>query len=210
MELYIFNKELELQGVIDKFQTLIWNRKCQDVGEFQLDLAPNQYNLSLLQKNYLLYIKGKSEVGIIQKINYKSDETKESLTIKGKFIESYLAKRINANIVNYSGTIENLIRQLVNDNCINPSNSKRKIPHLILGTVSGFTERVDIQDSYTNLITLINSIISDTDIFYKIVPDFENKVLTFELYKGIDRTSDNGSIAPTIFSKNFENIDTEE
>ena len=54
MELYILNRNLELQGIIDSFQTLIWTRKAQEVGSFQLDLAPSEDNLNLLKKDYLI------------------------------------------------------------------------------------------------------------------------------------------------------------
>ena len=210
MELYILNKNLELQGIVDSFQTLIWTRKAQEVGNFQLNLSPSEDNLNLLKKDYLVFRKDSKEIGVINHIEYKLETSKETLEIKGNFASNYISKRINASIVNFNGTIENFIRQMINNNCINPTDKQRIIPNLILGDSKGYTDTITIQDSYSNLIKLINNSITDTDICYRTTLDIENKKLIFELYKGTDRTVENAdNNPPTVFCRDMENIVTE-
>ena len=209
MELYVFNRDIELLGVIDNFTSLIWTRKFYKAGEFQLTL--NAHYLPLLEQGNIICKKKYDEAGYIVSRNITlTEEGDEVLTIKGRFMANYLSQRINWGIINFNGTVEDFTRKLVTDNCIAASDPLRNIPRLELAAKKDFTEKIRCQNSYGYLDEELTNIAETYGISYKINLDYKNKKLIFENYKGVNRTVSQNSIAPCIFSRDFENVLSQE
>lgn len=207
MELYIFNRNLEFQGIIDNFTSLQWTRRYYKSGEFELQCALTPESLSLLARENIIYKKGDTEAGYIEYRNLKQDqEGKEVLVIKGKFLTSYLNRRIIWGTEILNTTAEVAMRTLVNNNCIAPSDTNRIINYLILGTLNNFTGNVNYQVSYANLSDELENLSNISDLGHRVNFDITNKKLIFDVYSSLDR-SINQSVNPrAIFSKEFENI----
>jgi hypothetical protein len=207
MELYIFNRSIEFQGILEGYTSLRWTRRYYKSGEFELQCALTPENLYLLQEENIIYKKGDNEAGYIEYRNLKQDaEGKEILVIKGKFITSYLNQRIIWGTEILNVTAENAMRTLVDHNCINPTDNSRIIPNLILGTLNNFTQTVNYQVSYANLSDELENLSNLSNLGHRVNFDIANKKLIFDVYEGLDR-SVNQSINPrAIFSKEFENI----
>lgn len=207
MELYIFDRALNFKGIIDNFISLRWVRRYYKSGEFELQCALTPESLSLLAKKNIIYKKDGTEAGYIEYRNLKEDiDGKELLVIKGKFLTGYLNRRIIWGTEILNVTSEIAMRTLVNKNGIAPVDANRILPNLILGPSNNFTEVVNYQVSYANLLEEIESLSSISNIGFRVNFDISNKMLDFEVYKGLDR-SVNQSINPRcIFSKEFENI----
>lgn len=204
MELYILNRDLELKGIIDTFTSLRWVRRYHKSGEFELHCALNSDTLNLLQRENIIYKKD-DEAGYIETRQLKIDSAgQELLEVKGKFLTSYLRRRINWGQLIFNGKTEELMRKLVNDNCISPTS--RALPNLILGSLKNFDDTMQYQDSYGNILSCLESISNTSNLGFKNTLDMENQKIIFNVYKGIDRTVDNGVIAPCIFSRDFENL----
>lgn len=207
MELYIFNRDLELKGILDTFTSLRWVRRYHKTGEFELHCALDPTTLKLLQRENIIYKKDDIEAGFIETRQLKiSTDGKEYLEIKGKFLTNYLDRRISWDRVNFNGKTEELMRKLVSDNCINPTNINRKIDNLILGNLKGFTEDIKYQNSFGNVLEQLENISNTSNLGYRNILDIKTKKIIFDIYKGVDRTVNNGTIAPCIFSRDFENI----
>lgn len=207
MELYIFNRNLEFQGIIDNFTSLRWVRRYYKSGEFELQCTLTPESLQLLQKENIIYKKGDVEAGYIEYRNLKLDlEGKEILVIKGKFLAWYLNRRIIWGTEIINDTAENAMRILVDHNCINATDSNRIINNLMLGNLNNFTGNVNYQVSYKNLADEIENLSNVSDLGHRVNFDITNRKLIFDVYKGIDR-SINQSVNPRcVFSKEFENI----
>lgn len=207
MELYVFNRNLEFLGIIDTYFSLIWTRKYYKSGEFELhcDLTPE--NLNLLKRENIIWKKDDIEAGYIEFRNLKQDnEGKETLVIKGKLLTGYLNRRIIWGNEIFNDTTENSMRKLVDKNCINTTDVNRIIPNLVLGDLKEYTQRINYQVSYKNLLGELENLSNISDLSYRIKFDQINKKLIFDVYYGLDR-SVNQSINPRcIFSKEFENI----
>jgi hypothetical protein len=159
----------------------------------------------LLQRENIICKKGDDEAGYIETRRLRIDSTgQELLEIKGKFLTSYLRRRINWGQLIFNGKTEELMRKLVNDNCISPTD--RALPNLILGSLKNFDDTIQYQDSYGNILSCLESISNTSNLGFKNTLDMENQKIIFNVYKGIDRTVNNGAIAPCIFSRDFENI----
>lgn len=207
MELYIFDKELNLIDIVENFTSLIWTRRYYKSGEFELHLPLTIENIKFLIKGNIIYKKGDLEAGYIETRQIEVDEEgKEVLKINGKFITNYTNRRINWGQLLFNGKSEALMRKLINDNCINPSNSARKIPLLELGELKNYTETIEYQNSYGSLEEELESIALTNEFGYRIKFNHIEKKLIFEVYKGVNRSVNQSLIAPCIFSRDFENI----
>ncbi len=207
MELYVFDNNINLIHIVDSFVSLIWTRRYFKSGEFELHLPLTEDNIRYLIKDNIIYKKGDNEAGYIETRQIDLDEEgNEVLTIKGKFLTNYTDRRINWGQLLFNGKSEVLMRKLVNDNCINPSNSIRKIPLLELGELKNYTETIEYQNSYGNVVNELESIALTNELGYRINFNQIDKKLIFEVYKGVNRSVNQSLIAPCIFSRDFENI----
>lgn len=208
MELYVFDRELNLIGIIDAFTSLQWNRRYLKCGDFELQCDLTRNNLNLLAKGNIIWKQGDTEAGYINYRNLKQDtEGKEVLDVKGNFLTGYLKQRIVWGIINMNDTVENIMRALVNQNCINPADSSRIIPNLILGDLKSLTFSTSyIQDKYANLNDEIEALSTLSNLGHRVNFDVVNKKLAFEVYAGVDRSVNQSAVSPCIFSKEFENV----
>lgn len=207
MELYIFDRELNFKGLLEGHSSLRWVRKHAKCGEFELHCGLTPETLELLKRNNVIWKKDDLEAGYIEYRNITQDqEGKEVLIVKGKFLTGYLNRRIIWGNENINTTSELAIRDLVNKNCINPTDLNRKINLLQLGELKNYTKNINYQVSYKNLLDEIEGIANTNELGIRTLIDAANKKIIFDIYEGLDRTAGQGVNAPAIFSKEFENI----
>lgn len=207
MELYIFNRNIEFKGIVENYNSLRWVRKYHRSGGFELHCSLTPETLNLLKTGNIIWKKGDLEAGYIEYRNLKQDtEGKEILVVKGKFLTGYLGNRIIWGIENINSTAELAMRDLINKNCINPTNSDRKIDLLTLGELKNYTQNVNYQVSYKNLLEEIESISNTSELGIRTLIDIKNKQLIFDVYEGLDRIAGQSVNPPAIFSREFENI----
>lgn len=205
MELKIFDRDLNLIGILDSFTSLIWNRKYSSVGDFQLNiLFSNEVNEMLTNDNIIYKDYGECAYITSKEITIDEDGA-EQIIIKGKFILGYLGRRI---ILNEDTLETNLIDgsyRIVDGNCINCDKS-RVIPNLILGSRPDINLDIIKQVQYKNLLDTLTEIMQEHDLGFKVDFDVKTKKLVFKIYQGIDRSISQQVHAPIIFSRNFENV----
>lgn len=195
VEVRIYNPSLQLQGVIDEFSSLIWLRRYQMPGEFELRTPYAAESKSLLvPENIIQRYDGEETVdaGVIENIVMTADE----IVVKGRFLESYLDRRLIKATTYYSGNVEDSIRSIIS--------SMVPIPLLELGTDHGLTETLDFQATYKSVLNIIEKACKATALGFRIRPDFSARKMYFEVYKGEDRTS--SAAAKVIFSEKYDNL----
>lgn len=207
MELYVFNSNLELQHVIDGFTSLIWTRKYHKPGDFELHIPLNADNIKHLIRGNIIWKKGGIEAGYIETIEINLDVNgNEDLVVKGKFLSNYMSYRIVWGRISYLSTsAETIMRMLVNECCIAPW-AERKIDNIALADYQGFPINIYYQNNYGSVIEELENVSNTSGLGYRMVPDFENKLIVFSVYQGVDRSINQTSVAPCIFSREFENI----
>lgn len=208
MDIYVFNKQLNRIGVIDTYNTFIWNRKYYDVGDFELHLPLVPTNLELLCiGNIICKNNDLKEAGYINYRNLIQEENgEEKLIIKGKSLKGYISNRIIWNTTQLKDKAEICIRKLVNENCIVPSNENRKINNLILGGLKNFNQELNYQVSYKNVMDEINKISLMNNLSSRINLDYINKKLIFEVWQGLDRTTNQNINSWVVFSEEYDNV----
>lgn len=203
-EIKIFNSNIDMIGVIDNFNSIKWVQKFYEHGTFSIKLPLTPEYISVLKKDNIIYFDGNA--GFIESVEFDMGDEGETITITGKELLAWLARRINWNITNYNGTVEGFARQIVNDSCIAALNAERNIPYLELGALHNFTEAISKQDSYGNILEILNAISKTSDIGFRILFVPKEKKFIFDSYKGASRTVHQSELAPLVFCREFENI----
>ncbi len=209
MELYVLDKDLNMLGVIDDYESLVWERKYSRVGAFTLSIVPNKYNYNLLKKeNILIKNDGSLDPMYIDDINLERDEDGiETLIIEGLGLLDYLRRRITQRKQKVSGNAETVIRTYVDTNAIT-TEPNRIIPHLKLGTNNNLGDLIEHNAHYKELLEEISNLAEYQELGIKLQTDLKTKDLIFNIYQGLDRTSEQVNNPRALFSKDYENIRT--
>lgn len=140
MEVRIYDRDLNFKGVIENHTSLIWTRKYYEPGNFEIHAPITEQNLRLLAKGNILSKRGSSEAGVIEDIENEESDLKNEITAKGRFLSSYMDRRLIKSTVNFSGKIEVAMRNLLS--------GVTAIPLVELGTLNGFTETDRVSSDY--------------------------------------------------------------
>lgn len=152
----------------------------------------------MLKEGNIVGKKGSAEAGIIEDIEKEESDIKNEITVKGRFLSSYMDRRLIKKTVNFSGYIEVAMRQLYSG-CI-------PIPLVELGSLNGFTERVEFQVTMKNLLAYENKLSRAGAIGFRYRPDFVNHKIIFETYQGKNRTLSQHENNRVIFSEDYNNL----
>lgn len=208
MELLILDKNFDSSETLDIFESLIWTDRYYECGDFELYMPANEKVLTMLPQGYYLYLRDSEHVMVVEDTEIETDtEEGAHLKITGRSLESILERRIIWNRTVLSGSFQQGIKKLLDENVISPSDASRKISNFVFKESSD--ERitslsVDAQYFGENLYDAISDLCKSENIGFKIILDGTNFV--FSLYMGEDR-SYNQEVNPyVIFSPGFDNL----
>ena len=85
MEIRIYNREMDFQGIIENQRSLLWNRKYNEAGDFELHTPITPYNVSLLKIGNLVWKQGAVDAGIIEGLRIEEDADGNDLVVTGRF-----------------------------------------------------------------------------------------------------------------------------
>ena len=196
MELYIYNSNRELAGIVESFEYLRWTRRYSQCGSFELKAIATQENTALLKEGNLIWKNDDEEVGIIEHLELSQTE-QEIITASGRFATSFLARRIVWQTEKLSGDISICVEQLINNNLINPTDTARKISGISFLSPN-LNVPISTQVSYRNLMDVITELCEVSEVGIKTVFTPSTGILTVMLYMGIE--------SQAVFSKEYENL----
>lgn len=214
-ELYILDRNFNLLGVIDEYVSIIWRPSYSEVGDFEIYLGATEKAVDLLKENR--YVVRSSDVTvdangnttykkvmIIKNQHIVTDvENGDFLTVTGKELKYILNQRVVWNQTTLTGTAENAIRRLVNENAIT-TDTNRVIPNLILGNSSNLTDTIEKQVTGDKLDVVITEICTTCNFGWDIY--IYNTHLVFIVYQGTDRSYAQTDRPYVVFSEDFENL----
>ena len=197
-------------GLLNQFTAMTWTSRTTTFGGFELWCPMLPENSELLKPDNLLWIGG-DELGVIETIQKSTDEHGgTTLQVSGRFIESWLERRIIWG--QYSGTevVSNHLRNLVTMNAISPSDPKRKIPHLTLAVdQSPLGPSVSFSDSYSNLWTTALELANANSLFLRVKADVPEGELRFTILKGTNRSVEQSILPAVVLSTDLSDILTD-
>ena len=210
MELKIFNKDLELISIIDTFSSFRFNQKFYDIGECELHLPFSLEFLEALTIDNIIYINKENAFIIHTREIIRDTDGAEWLVIYGKSLIDILSRRINYNQViekNKSGN--EVVKRLINENIISPSDKKRIIDNLVIGNLVE-VDKINYQNTYGNILEELFELSKTLDVSFCLELDYINKKLILNSFKGIDRSINQNELSYCIFSQEFENVEEQE
>ena len=197
MEIRVYTGDFDFAGVIENHQSLLWHRVYGSPGDFTLQVPMTAENSNLLQLGRVVWVKGKVEAGVIESREIVRTGRQNVMNVNGRFLETYFNRRL-INLSSFTGRVEAAMRQLVTDY---PLSSM-----IELGEDNGFTETVTFQAIYKNMLTYENNLAASAAFGYRMRPDFTNKKIIFEVFKGVDHTAGQYDNTRVIFSDDYENL----
>lgn len=210
MQLYVYSPQMEMLGVVEEITSLVWTRRYWEPGDFKLLVPFNDTHNKLLQENNIVIKHGDTEPAEIQYVSIsKNLEGFEIIEVQGKFLTQWIGKRvIEKPLANVSATAQNLIRRIVDENCVSTS-AARKIPNLSMAkdqAIAG-SKILYTSETYANALDAIVDLAQGSKIGFRINTDRSSGLHTFSIYKGVDSTENNSAgNPPCIFSQEYDNV----
>ncbi len=211
MDIYTLDGLNGVSSIIDTFESLIWNMQYFGPNDFELNIIGTEKNIQLLQPGTLLVRDVDASNSVYKNVmvveNRKISFDAEKgwmLQVTGRGLKKILGQRVVWTQTNLTGTVEDGIRQVITENVISPSDSKRAIPNFTLAIAKGYTDTFEVQLFGENLAEWIESVCQQYGYGWDVYID--NCSYVFELYQGTDRTYDQSSVVPVVFSPEFDNL----
>ena len=205
MDLYIYNPDIELQGVIDGYSSLRWRRRYFEPGEFEMHCPASDSNVALLTEGNIVHRLDRQEAGIIEGIAIATSDTGgDEITATGRMGSSMLDRRIITPTINFTGTVEDAMRKIVSDNAI----TNRPLPRLVLGDAAGLTPTAAGQVTYKTILYAIEALGKAAPLGFRVRLDVPDRQWIFEVYDGVDRSVTQTARPYVLFSDEFKNIDS--
>ncbi len=194
-------------GEVNQYTNLIWPDKFNGYGQFELWAPITDENADYFVKGNFLWCGG-DNAAIIEIVKSTVDEQGEKVyNVKGRTLEMLLTTRIIWGTYNaqnkYASTC---MYEIVDQNCINPADPRRKIPFLELAPDLQVGERISIQRTGTEVYDACNVIASNQDIGFNVLFRPTEKKMIFEVVAGVDRTVEQTVNDPVEFSTDLEDI----
>lgn len=205
MNAFVLDRDYQIIGMVDNYESFIWTDRYCDCGDFELHVSANRETFRVYKPDNYIWMSDSDRLQIIEEVELTTSDTDRGgmLTITGRTLESLLDRRIIWNQVVFTDKpLEEVIETLLNDNAIRPSDQNRKIPGLVYQKTS-FPElsTVKINETYLgeNLFTVIQSLCEQHDVGFKMIRDEQSGSITFSLYLGSVKEH-------VVFSEKYENL----
>lgn len=214
MELYIYDRDMTLHGVIDEISSLIWTRRYWAAGEFKLLVPFTARHVELLQKNRLVLKRGDTEAAEIRYVNIsKNTQGLEEIEVQGKFITQWIGKRIVRNQISATSGTQAILYRIVNETVISPSAAGRAIPNVLLDPLDADTGSGTIDytsEAFTNALLAVETAAKAAKQGFRMRTDVRAGKHYFSVYAGRNLTADQADNPPCVFSQEFDNIAEQE
>ena len=195
--LRIYNKHMLFMGEIDDYSSLTWTRRWQEPGEFSVTAIATHENVILLKTGFFVWIRGEAECGFIESVIIKENNDGTTVEASGRFAEGLFAfRRIKGTPYRYRARAEAGFRAMIQ--ACAPLFAKEDGIGLILTEPPEGNTKVEMQATYRCLLTYLTRLAKMLAMGFRLRPDFVNKTMTFEVYKGED--------TPVILSDRYENL----
>lgn len=192
MQVYILNEDFEQIALIDQADSILWNKKYNDIGECEIYLPCDNEALSVLQDGYYVYRYDDDMLCQIKNIKLETDVEKgDYLIATATDICTILSGRIVWDRIVFSGSVGDFLKKVLNDNVINSNQSQRNIPYLTLDEKSfnAITDLITKETQSEDILQLIISVCKAYNVGFRVSLNINTKKLVLRLYKGKNKAT---------------------
>ena len=222
----VIDRSFQLQAQIDIYTSLMLNRKWQGVGDFQLVLPFSAHGAEkLVEGNIIMLGADGHRSGYIEGVSTGENDSGVTLTVTGKTLQGLAAQRITLpdnddhnygydNVPKLTGAVTNpapaaaetILKAYAERHLTNPSDSKRKIPDLVLADDLQRGRKTVWSSRLERLSDVLQAVCEYCDVGYEIYADLAGKRFVFDIVTGTDRSFSQSANSRVIFSRGFDNI----
>ncbi len=202
LDVRFYSRSMQLLGFCEGITSLQWNRKYNAMGSFEIHCT--QSNMQYVSKDGIVWLNGAVEAGVIESVKPISSASKRDLIIKGRFLSSYLDRRLVKGTYNVTDELVTSAMRECFENAVPLGD------HILLGTVADDATKTTFQATYKKLLEVEQSCAQTADLGMRFRPDFEAKKIYFEIYKGVDRSVNQSERPRVVFAPLYKNLDTVE
>lgn len=214
MDLYLLNNQLDKIAHISAFTSLIWVRRYNEAGEFELYVSAKTMDIRIFKEDQFLIRSDDSTVMVIEKIQLPEDVEKgDYLIVSGRSAESLLDRRVNMTrfVVGEYASLYDAIYPLLDINILANAEPDRQIPILACTQPSDReTSPIYITgDRFgANLYEYTRDTCKGSQSGFDV--QLVGKKLMIGFYKGVDRSIAQSINPHVVFSPDFGNLLTSE
>lgn len=217
--LYVLDSSYNVKMMIDTFTDLLWTERYCGYGEFEITAPLDKRVIDTCRVNDYVTIRESDVIMVIDTVAITDDGVNGTIVkLSGRSLETLLDRRIIVDKqIGHIDTVGNpspigvqeVIRIILNNNLINPTDPKRKIP--------GFSINLSSDSKITSLSTesfqergsivydKILKLCQDNKLGFR-VKGVGSGDFQFELYFGTDRSRSQSSVPVVVFSDSYENL----
>lgn len=215
----IFNEKIELIKEISDFRTLIFISRWEDIGEFEIHL--NYPLMDVFRNGYYVMVNNDPYLsGIIEYIFNNGDaytpNAARDFTIKGHSLLSLINRHITIPPKGGDGyrhwtnkPVEDIMTDIITEQCINPSETHRKVEHLEAMESRHRGKSLTFETRHKNCTEELNTLSIQSELGVAVKLDAERKKFVFEVLEGIDRRYSAKNQNSFIFSKKLGRVKTQ-
>lgn len=208
MEIRVLSEDFDVLGLLEPYESLVWNDRYQEYGDFEAKVPASAERLALLTVDRYLQRDDSEHVMIIETVRVETDhESGDHIVLKGRSLESILQRRVIKTQIAVSGAFQNGAASLLNACIISPSDSPRKIANFrfVASTDTAVTTPTLVtRFKGDNLYDVIQAGCSVNNLGFKVT--LADKIFSFSLYAGKDRSYSQTANPFVIFSPKFDNM----
>lgn len=210
MELTLLSPNLVKLLVIDLEKSFIWTDRYNKYGDFELFFSTQSSIYQYINKKQYLAFSESDHMMIIETMLIDTNSTTGDIVkVSGRSLESLLYRRIIWGQTDITGTPHAIIKQILMESIINPSDTDRKINNFIFedSTDSEILNMSSISLQLTGdyVYDVVTTICKAYGLGFKIYLD-SLKRFVFKLYIGKDRSQAQNVNPYVIFSPEYDNI----
>lgn len=194
-------------GEVNQYDSLIWPDKFNGYASFELWAPITEENSEYFKKGNILWCGGDNAAKVEIVKSTIDDKGNKTFNVKGRTLEVVLTTRIIWGTYNASNKYASTaMYEIVNQNCVNPTNIKRKIPYLECAEDKQLGGKMSVQKTGGDVYDSLTAIAGSKDLGFNVLFRPKEKKLIFEVVAGVDRTIEQSVVDPVEFSTDLEDI----
>lgn len=194
-------------GEVNQYDSLIWPDKFNGYASFELWAPITEENSEYFKKGNILWCGGDNAAVVEIVKSAIDDKGTKTFNVKGRTLEMFLTTRIIWGTYNASNKYASTVMyDIVNQNCISPTNASRKIPHLECAEDKQLGGKMSVQRTGGEVYDALTTIAGSKDLGFNILFRPKEEKLIFEVVAGVDRTIEQSEVDPVEFSTDLEDI----
>lgn len=205
MDVYVLDGNLNVIGIVDNYNSLIWANRYRAVGDCELYLGADPDMVDMLKIGRYLIREGDDMVCRIRKTEITtSTDDGDFLTVTGYDVKDLLDQRIAWGTLISDGNAEEFARSMIDGSLGGTADADRIMLKpdgtqlLYLDTAAGFTDVTTEQVSFANIGETVRQFCAKYGWGYRVT--LRDGALRLAFYRGTDRSNS------VIFSPNYENL----